>query len=119
MDADQATGLACELCGHPDGPVAVTVADSGYLHPTDAMRDGRRVTGACSAAHAYALIDRGRRRWVDEQLWLAKIDRLSAGWNRTRIDLDEIAELAGLTQGQLRSALRWRFRTRAPRSDSR
>lgn len=101
----------CELCGRPiwDDGIAVAVPDSAFVHPTDEARDGTRVACACSRMHAEALVERGRRTWISEQLWSAKLRRLSESWNTTALDLDEIAALAGLTRAQLRGALRWRM----------
>lgn len=104
-------GEVCEFCGRPnwDDVVTVAVPDSAFLHPTDPEQDGTRMASACSGAHAQALIERGRRTWIAEQLWSAKLRRVSGSWNRTVLDLDEIAALAGLTPSQLRGALRWRI----------
>lgn len=106
------SGGVCEYCSRQldgDQVLEVVVADSGYLHATDPAKDGRRIARACSAEHADALSQAGRERWVDEQLWAAKLRRVSGAWNRTVFTLDEIAELAGLTSTQLRRAIAWRL----------
>lgn len=103
---------ACEYCGRAlkaDERLSVVVPDSGYLHPLDPVKDGRRKSLACSREHAQAMIEAGERAWVDEQLWAAKLRRVSATWNRSERTLDGMAELAGLTARQLRRALTWRM----------
>lgn len=112
----------CEFCerkldGHE--AIEVVVADSGYLHPTDPAKDGRRIARACSPEHAEALSKAGREQWVDEQLWAAKLRRVSAAWNRTVFTFDEMAELAGLTATQLRRAIAWRLGLTRKHSDGR
>lgn len=101
----------CELCRRPirrGRGFTIVVPDSSYVHPTDPVRDGRREVLACTSMHAGALVERGIRTWVDEQLWSAKLRRLAGNWNRTKFSLDETAALAGLAPSQLRRALKWR-----------
>lgn len=101
----------CELCRRPihrGQGFTIVVPDSSYVHPTDPVRDGRREALACTSMHAGILVERGIRNWVDEQLWSAKLRRLSGNWNRTKLSLDETAALAGLAPSQLRRALKWR-----------
>ncbi|MBA0127854.1 hypothetical protein H0B56_20100 [Haloechinothrix sp. YIM 98757] len=108
--------VACEHCAKrltADEYVEVTVPDSGYLHPDDRDQDGRRVTYACSTEHAEALVERGTRAWVDEQLWARRVQRVSAYWRTHRMTLDQFARRAGLTSAQLDRALRWRMGARA------
>lgn len=108
----------CDLCGRPirsGRGITIVVPDSSYLHPTDPARDGRREALTCTSMHAGELVDRGMRSWVDEQLWSAKLRRLTGSWNRTPFTLDEIAALAGLAPNQLRRALKWQWRYGAER----
>lgn len=110
--AARAGAEQCELCGRPihsGRGVAIVVPDSAYVHPTNPARDGRREVFACTSMHAGELVDRGRRHWVDEQLWSTKLRRVTGSWNRTTFTLDEIAALAGLDPSQLRRVLKWRF----------
>lgn len=115
--SDTAASEACELCGCVLGATnrqTVEVPDSGYLHPEHPSRDGRRTALACSTEHAHELVMAGTRSWVNEQLWMAKIRRVSTLWKRSESTLDEFAALAGLTPYQLRRALRWRMGLLAP-----
>lgn len=102
----------CEYCAQPLDPnhrVEVVVPDSAYLHPSDPREDGRRPTVACSRRHADKLIDRGEENWVDEELWARKFTRVSWYWN-SDTTLDAIADLAGLSERQLRRMAEWRMR---------
>jgi len=108
----------CEYCGcalAEGAGVDVVVPDSGYVHRDDARHDGNRPTRVCSSNHAWELIADGNRQWVDEQLWVNKLRRVSVHWNRDESTLDAIAERAGITRFQLARAIRWQ-RTRAPRT---
>lgn len=100
----------CEHCGYPidaDTRVEVVVSDSAYVHPLDSRRDGHRRGAACSPEHAQQLVQRGTRRWVDEQLWMSKLLRVVGLWNRTETTIEGIASRAGLTQSQLIRAVQW------------
>lgn len=102
----------CELCGRDLAPVdrhAVTIPDSAFVHADDDSEDGRRPAVACSREHAVELVARGTRTWVNEELWLGKVLRVSSRWRRRETTLDQFAALAGLTPYQLRRALRWRM----------
>lgn len=100
----------CEHCGFRiDGGarVEVVVSDSAYVHPLDSRRDGRRRGVACSPEHAEKLVLRGKRRWVNEQLWVSKLLRVVGLWNRSETTIEGIAARAGLTPSQLIRAVQW------------
>ncbi|SNR82023.1 hypothetical protein SAMN06265360_12127 [Haloechinothrix alba] len=106
--------VTCEYCACPVARLhPVEVPDSGYLHPTEPELDGRRLTHACCPEHGEELVAHGLRNWLDEQLWTAKLQRVSERWRNEPMSVEQFAELAGLTPAQLRRALRYRMEARS------
>lgn len=104
--------VCCEWCGRlltSGNRVDLVVPDSRFLHPETSDRDGQRPTHACSRGHAERLIERGRRRWVDEELWARKFSRVRVRWS-PGASLDDVARRTGLTITQLLRMADWRLR---------
>jgi len=84
-----------------------TVADSSAVDPYRPALDGQRRLVACGPGHLKQLVDRYRDRpFDDEELWayiLMRAQRCSG----PDTDLDDLADITGLTIGQLMRADRW------------
>ena len=100
----------CDLCGaviRDGSELYATVADSSAVDPYRPALDGQRRLVACGPGHLKQLVDRYRDRpFDDEELWayiLMRAQRCSG----PDTDLDDLADITGLTIEQLMRADRW------------
>ncbi|MEU2898552.1 hypothetical protein AB0O72_23635 [Streptomyces sp. NPDC088106] len=100
----------CDLCGDtfPAGEaVRGYVADSSSAHPTDERHDGlRRVTACCEAHFGMIREEYGRRPFVDEELWAAKISRVMMS-GPPAVPMARLACRTGLHEPDIRRAIAW------------
>ncbi|WIX98335.1 hypothetical protein QRX60_30230 [Amycolatopsis mongoliensis] len=88
--------------------------DSSVTDEFDARYDGQRLVTVCSTDHLHQLIDRGRREWVDEELWLGRLIRTSSQREMRHADLAAVGRRASLTPEQLGRVLAWNSHHHAP-----
>jgi hypothetical protein len=113
----------CDLCHQaiePGATVYGKVRDSSFAHPADPEQDGRRLLIACSVSHLADLQQQDRDRpFVNEELWLLKIDR-AMRQHPNELTTEQFAKATGLNLLQLEAAATWRLHrgdsaVRAPR----
>lgn len=100
----------CDLCAatFPAGEaVRGYVADSSSVHPTDDWYDGLRRVTACGEAHLEMIRrEYGRRPFVDEELWAAKIARVMMSGPPV-VSMVQLACRTGLHEPDIRRAIAW------------
>lgn len=112
--AAQRAVVRCGYCGREltrHREEYAVLADSSYLHPTDATMDGHRVVAVCSDEHL-DLLRAATPRFVEEQLWALQLDRATD--HHRSGPLAAHARRAGLTTAQANRAVLWRRNHRTP-----